>query len=58
MWALEDPTESLAQEVASFGTKVTLAEPAGCATDRGGLLAKWAAMRPQYEIADIEGDQT
>jgi NAD(P)-dependent dehydrogenase (short-subunit alcohol dehydrogenase family) len=48
-WALEGLTESLAQEVAGFGIKVTLVEPAGYATDWGGGSAKWATALPQYE---------
>jgi NAD(P)-dependent dehydrogenase (short-subunit alcohol dehydrogenase family) len=48
-WALEGLTESLAQEVAGFGIKVTLVEPAGYATDWGGSSAKWAPAQPQYD---------
>jgi NAD(P)-dependent dehydrogenase (short-subunit alcohol dehydrogenase family) len=48
-WALEGLTESLAQEVAGFGIKVTLVEPAGYATDWGGSSAKWATAQPQYD---------
>ena len=48
-WALEGLTESLAQEVATFGVKVTLVEPAGYATDWGGSSAKWATPLSQYE---------
>src|SRR5262245_56457886 len=38
-WALEGFSTSLAQEVAPFGIKVTLIEPAGYATDWGGPSA-------------------
>jgi short chain dehydrogenase len=48
-WALEGLTESLAQEVAGFGFKVTLVEPAGYATDWGGASAKWAEALPAYQ---------
>ena len=48
-WGLEGLTESLAQEVAGFGVKVTLVEPAGYATDWGGASAKWAEAKPEYQ---------
>ncbi|KRC51932.1 short-chain dehydrogenase [Leifsonia sp. Root227] len=48
-WALEGLTESLAQEVAGFGIKVTLVQPAGYATDWGGASAKWAKPLPEYQ---------
>ena len=38
-WALEGITQSLAQEVAGFGIKVTLIEPGGYSTDWGGASA-------------------
>ena len=47
-WALEGLTESLAQEVAGFGIKVTSVEPGGFATDWGGSSAVWAAGLPAY----------
>jgi NAD(P)-dependent dehydrogenase (short-subunit alcohol dehydrogenase family) len=50
-WALEGFSQSLAAEVASFGIKVTLIEPAGYATDWGGASAKHAAPLPAYENA-------
>lgn len=37
-WAPEALNDSLAQEVAGFGVKVTVVEPAGFATRRGGEL--------------------
>jgi NAD(P)-dependent dehydrogenase (short-subunit alcohol dehydrogenase family) len=48
-WALEGLTESLAQEVAGFGIKVTLVEPGGFATDWSGSSAVWAEKLPQYD---------
>ena len=48
-WALEGLSQSLAQEVAGFGIKVTLIEPSGYATDWAGPSAKHAAPLPAYE---------
>jgi NAD(P)-dependent dehydrogenase (short-subunit alcohol dehydrogenase family) len=48
-WALEGLTESLAQEVAPFGIKVTLVEPGGYATDWGGTSAVHTTPQPQYD---------
>ncbi|WP_136043340.1 MULTISPECIES: SDR family NAD(P)-dependent oxidoreductase [unclassified Microbacterium] len=48
-WALEGLTESLVQEVAGFGIKVTLVEPGGFATDWAGSSAVHAAAQPQYD---------
>ncbi|WP_138733205.1 SDR family NAD(P)-dependent oxidoreductase [Modestobacter excelsi] len=48
-WALEGLTESLAQEIAGFGIKVTLVEPGGYATDWGGSSATHAVPQPQYD---------
>jgi NAD(P)-dependent dehydrogenase (short-subunit alcohol dehydrogenase family) len=47
-WALEGFTQALAQEVADFGIKVTLIEPAGFSTDWGGASAKHSAENPAY----------
>jgi len=47
-WALEGITESLAQEVAGFGIKVTLVEPGGFDTDWGTASATVAEAQPQY----------
>jgi NAD(P)-dependent dehydrogenase (short-subunit alcohol dehydrogenase family) len=47
-WALEGLTESLAQEVAGFGIKVTTVEPAAFATDWAGSSAVWAQALPAY----------
>lgn len=48
-WALEGFSQSLAAEVASFGIRVTLVEPAIYATDWAGPSGKWAAPIPAYE---------
>jgi len=48
-WALEAFSQSLAQEVADFGIKVTLIEPGGYSTDWGGASAKHAAENPAYD---------
>jgi len=50
-WALEGFSQSLAAEVAGFGIKVTLVEPAGYATDWGGPSAKRAKPIAAYEPA-------
>jgi len=47
-WALEGLSQSLAQEVAGFGIKVTLIEPGGYSTDWGGSSAKRATELPAY----------
>lgn len=47
-WALEGLTESLAQEVAGFGIKVTLVEPGGFDTDWKGASATVADALPAY----------
>jgi NAD(P)-dependent dehydrogenase (short-subunit alcohol dehydrogenase family) len=48
-WALEAFSQSLAAEVAGFGIKVTLIEPAAYSTDWGGASAKHAAANPAYD---------
>ncbi|MFF1610302.1 SDR family oxidoreductase [Amycolatopsis sp. NPDC058278] len=48
-WALEGLSQSLAQEVAGFGIKVTLIEPGGYSTDWAGPSAKHATVLPTYE---------
>jgi NAD(P)-dependent dehydrogenase (short-subunit alcohol dehydrogenase family) len=48
-WALEGISQSLAQEVAGFGIKVTLIEPTGYSTDWGGSSARHAAPLPAYD---------
>src|SRR5437868_7268860 len=48
-WALEGMSQALAQEVADFGIKVTLIEPAGYSTDWGGASAKHADRLDAYQ---------
>jgi NAD(P)-dependent dehydrogenase (short-subunit alcohol dehydrogenase family) len=48
-WALEGITQALAQEVASFGLKVTLIEPGGFSTDWGGASARHATTLSDYD---------
>jgi len=50
-WGLEGFSQSLAAEVAEFGIKVTLVEPAGFATDWGGPSAKRAKSMSVYDGA-------
>jgi NAD(P)-dependent dehydrogenase (short-subunit alcohol dehydrogenase family) len=50
-WGLEGLSQALAAEVAGFGIKVTLIEPAGYATDWGGVSAKRAYPMPDYDGA-------
>jgi NAD(P)-dependent dehydrogenase (short-subunit alcohol dehydrogenase family) len=48
-WALEGMSQALAQEVADFGIKVTLIEPAGYSTDWSGSSARHATANPAYD---------
>jgi NAD(P)-dependent dehydrogenase (short-subunit alcohol dehydrogenase family) len=48
-WALEGISQSLAQEVAPFGIKVTLIEPGGFSTDWAGPSAKHSTELPAYD---------
>jgi NAD(P)-dependent dehydrogenase (short-subunit alcohol dehydrogenase family) len=48
-YTLEAFSESLAQEVADFGIKVTLIEPGSYATDPTGASAKLATPLPAYD---------
>jgi NAD(P)-dependent dehydrogenase (short-subunit alcohol dehydrogenase family) len=50
-WALEGFSQSLSQEVAAFGIKVTLIEPAGYSTDWSGSSAVRSAPLPAYDEA-------
>ncbi|MHA3023680.1 SDR family oxidoreductase [Mycobacterium sp. BMJ-28] len=50
-WALEGFSQSLAQEVASFGIHVTLIEPGGFSTDWAGSSAKHATPIDDYAEA-------
>lgn len=56
-WALEGFSQSLAQEVASFGVHVTLIEPGGFSTDWGGSSSKRATPLPDYDEAHAESDR-
>jgi NAD(P)-dependent dehydrogenase (short-subunit alcohol dehydrogenase family) len=47
-WALEGISQSLAQEVAQFGVKVTLIEPGGFATDWAGSSSSTSEPLPAY----------
>ena len=47
-WALEGFSQSLSQEVASFGISVTLIEPGGYSTDWSGPSAKHSEENPDY----------
>jgi NAD(P)-dependent dehydrogenase (short-subunit alcohol dehydrogenase family) len=47
-WGLEGISQALAQEVASFGIKVTIIEPGGFATDWGGSSARHAVPLEDY----------
>ncbi len=48
-WALEGFSQSLSLEVAGFGVKVTLIEPAGYSTDWSGSSAKHSTELPAYD---------
>jgi NAD(P)-dependent dehydrogenase (short-subunit alcohol dehydrogenase family) len=48
-WALEGFSQSLSQEVADFGIKVTLVEPAGYSTDWSGSSAQHSTPLPVYD---------
>ena len=48
-WAVEGLTETLSQEVADLGIRVTLIEPGGYATDWRGNSATHANMMPAYD---------
>ncbi|MDI5962381.1 SDR family oxidoreductase [Streptomyces sp. SL13] len=47
-WALEGISQSLSQEVAQFGVKVTLIEPGGFATDWSGPSSRRSEPLPAY----------
>jgi NAD(P)-dependent dehydrogenase (short-subunit alcohol dehydrogenase family) len=49
-WALEGITESLAQEVAPLGIKVTLVEPGGFGTDWAGPSSRWSTPMAEYDF--------
>jgi len=50
-WALEGLSQSLAQEVADFGIKVTIVEPGGFSTDWAGPSAKHSEQLAAYDDA-------
>ena len=50
-WALEGMTESLAQEIAPFGIKVTIVEPGGFATEWMNASMDFATPMPEYDEA-------
>jgi NAD(P)-dependent dehydrogenase (short-subunit alcohol dehydrogenase family) len=47
-WGLEGFSQSLAQEVAAFGIKVTLIEPGGFSTDWSGPSSRHSEENPAY----------
>jgi NAD(P)-dependent dehydrogenase (short-subunit alcohol dehydrogenase family) len=47
-WALEAFSDSLSQEVAGLGIKVTIVEPGGFSTDWAGSSATHAELNPAY----------
>jgi NAD(P)-dependent dehydrogenase (short-subunit alcohol dehydrogenase family) len=57
-WALEGFSQSLAQEVAEFGIRVTLIEPAGYSTDWSGSSAVRSAPLPAYDSVREEADRS
>ena len=57
-WALEGFSQSLSQEVAGFGIKVTLIEPAGYSTDWSGSSAVRSAPLPAYDSVREEADRS
>ena len=56
-WALEGFSQSLAQEVASFGIHVTLIEPGGFDTDWAGPSSKRSTPLPDYKEVHEEADR-
>jgi NAD(P)-dependent dehydrogenase (short-subunit alcohol dehydrogenase family) len=55
-WALEGFSQTLAQEVESFGIHVTLIEPGGFSTDWAGSSAKHATPLPAYADAHARAE--
>jgi NAD(P)-dependent dehydrogenase (short-subunit alcohol dehydrogenase family) len=56
-WALEGFSQSLSQEVARFGIKVTLVEPAGYSTDWSGSSAVRSKPLPAYDETREEANR-
>ncbi|MGE2832764.1 SDR family oxidoreductase [Mycobacterium sp. SMC-4] len=56
-WALEGFSQSLAQEVASFGIHVTLIEPGGFSTDWAGSSSRRSTPLPDYQAVHEEADR-
>ncbi|MDT5013426.1 MAG: hypothetical protein QOH57_5043, partial [Mycobacterium sp.] len=56
-WALEGFSQSLAQEVASFGIHVTLVEPGGFSTDWAGASAKRSTPLDVYAEAKAKAEE-
>jgi NAD(P)-dependent dehydrogenase (short-subunit alcohol dehydrogenase family) len=56
-WALEGFSQTLAQEVESFGVHVTLIEPGGFSTDWAGPSSKHSAQLPDYEEAHKKSEE-
>jgi NAD(P)-dependent dehydrogenase (short-subunit alcohol dehydrogenase family) len=57
-WALEGFSESLSQEVASFGIKVTMVEPGGFNTDWGGSSSTHSTPMAAYQpLRDAQAAQ-
>jgi NAD(P)-dependent dehydrogenase (short-subunit alcohol dehydrogenase family) len=57
-WGLEGISQALAQEVADFGIKVTLVEPAGYATDWAGSSARHSTPLPAYDEARAKAQES
>jgi NAD(P)-dependent dehydrogenase (short-subunit alcohol dehydrogenase family) len=53
-WALEGLSQALAAEVAGFGIRVTIVEPAGYSTDWAGASARHATPLPAYDDFRVE----
>jgi NAD(P)-dependent dehydrogenase (short-subunit alcohol dehydrogenase family) len=56
-WALEGFSQSLAQEVAPFGIRVTLIEPGGFSTDWAGSSSKSSTPLPDYKEVHEEAER-
>ncbi|AEV83078.1 short-chain dehydrogenase [Actinoplanes sp. SE50] len=56
-FAVEGLTQSLAQEVAAQGIRVTLVEPSGFRTDWAGRSARHSAESPEYDLVRAARDR-